>query len=288
MSGKKSKGIRGSYFASIISISLVLFLVGSMAFLLLNTKEISDHVKENIGFSIIIKDDAKTVDVKLFQKTLESQEYVKETEFIDKETAAKDFKKEVGSDFVEFLGYNPLLASIELKLNADYANQENISIIEKNLRKYDIVHDVYYQKSLVSAVNKNVRKISIVLMIISGLMLLISFTLIRNTVHMSIYSQRFIINTMQLVGAKSSFIRRPFVIKGVLFGVISALLANVMIMGLIYIAYDQLVGVVNLIQMDLLIKMFVLVLLMGIIITWVSTLFAVNKYLRKSINQLYA
>lgn len=288
MSGKKSKGIRGSYFASIISISLVLFLVGSMAFLLLNTKEISDHVKENIGFSIIIKDDAKTVDVKLFQKTLESQEYVKETEFIDKETAAKDFKKEVGSDFVEFLGYNPLLASIELKLNADYANQENISIIEKNLRKYDIVHDVYYQKSLVSAVNKNVRKISIVLMIISGLMLLISFTLIRNTVHMSIYSQRFIINTMQLVGAKSSFIRRPFVIKGVLFGVISALLANVMIMGLIYIAYDQLVGVVNLIQMDLLIKMFVLVLLMGIIITWISTLFAVNKYLRKSINQLYA
>jgi len=288
MSGKKSKGIRGSYFASIISISLVLFLVGSMAFLLLNTKEISDHVKENIGFSIIIKDEAKTVDVKLFQKTLESKEYVKETEFIDKERAAADFKKEVGSDFVEFLGYNPLLASIELKLNAEYANQKNISTIESNLRKFDIVHDVYYQKSLVSAVNENVRKISIVLMVISALMLLISFTLIRNTVHMSIYSQRFTINTMQLVGAKSSFIRRPFVMKSLLFGIISALLANAMIMGVIYIAYNQLVGVVNLIQMELLLKMFVLVLLLGIVITWISTVFAVNKYLRKSINQLYA
>jgi len=288
MSGKKSKGIRGSYFASIISISLVLFLVGSMAFLLLNTKEISDHVKENIGFSVIIKNEAKTVDVKLFQKTLESKEYVKETEFIDKERAAADFKKEVGSDFVEFLGYNPLLASIELKLNAEYANQKNISTIESNLRKFDVVHDVYYQKSLVSAVNENVKKISIVLMVISALMLLISFTLIRNTVHMSIYSQRFTINTMQLVGAKSSFIRRPFVMKSLMFGIISALLANAMIMGVIYIAYNQLVGVVNLIQMELLLKMFVFVLLLGIVITWISTVFAVNKYLRKSINQLYA
>lgn len=288
MSKNKSKGVKGSYFASIISISLVLFLVGAMVFLLLNAKEISKNVKENIGFSIIIKDEAKAVDVKLFQKTLESKDYVKETEFIDKERAAREFQKEVGTDFVEFLGYNPLLASIELKLKAEYTSEKNISIIEKNLRKYSIVHDIYYQKSLVSAVNKNVRRISIVLLVISALMLLISFTLIRNTIHLSIYSQRFIINTMQLVGAKTSFIRRPFVLKSILIGFIAALIANVMIMSAIYIGYKQLSGIVNLVQVELLLKVFGSVIIFGILISWISTIFAVNRYLRKSINQLYS
>ena len=288
MAQKKSRGVRGSYFASTISISLVLFLVGSMVFLLLNAREISNYVKENIGFSIVIKDDVKSVDVKLLQKTLETKPYVKKTRYIGKDEAAKDFKKQVGTDFEEFLGFNPLLASIELKLDADYADSKNIAKIEKELRGFQVVHDVYYQKSLVSAINQNVKKISVALMIVSVLMLLISFTLIRNTIHMSVYSQRFIINTMQLVGAKSSFIRRPFVTKSVFLGTISALMANVMLMACIYFAYKQLTGVVDFLQIDLLIEMFVFVLLLGIIIAWVSTFFAVNKYLRKSINQLYA
>lgn len=285
---KKVKGVRGSYFASTISISLVLFLVGSMVFLLLNAREISKYVKENIGFSIIIKDEAKLVDVKLLQKTLETKEYVKETRFIDKEAAAEDFKKEVGTDFVDFLGFNPLLASIELKLNADYTSPENIETIEKSLREFKIVHDVYYQKSLVTAINENVRKISAVLLGISVLMLLISFTLIRNTIHLSIYSQRFTINTMQLVGAKASFIRRPFVYKSVMFGIISALLANMMLMALLYFANKQMNGMVDFINMEVLIKMFAFVVILGIVITWISTIFAVNKYLKKSINELYA
>lgn len=288
MAQKKSKGVKSSYFASTISISLVLFLVGSMVFLLLNAREISNYVKENIGFSIIIKDDVKSVDVKLLQKTLETKPYVKKTHYIDKDEAAIDFKKQVGTDFVDFLGFNPLLASIELKLNGDYADSKNIALIEKELLKYKVVHEVYYQKSLVAAINENVKKISMVLLIASVLMLLISFTLIRNTIHMSIYSQRFTINTMQLVGAKSSFIRRPFIFKSVLFGVMSALFANVMLMTCIYFAYEQLTGVVDFLQMELLIEMFGFVLLLGILITWISTIFAVNKYLKKSINQLYA
>lgn len=288
MAQKKSKGVRGSYFASTISISLVLFLVGSMVFLLLNAREISNYVKENIGFSIIIKEDVKSVDVKLLQKTLETKPYVKKTTYIGKKEAAEDFKKQVGVDFEEFLDFNPLMASIELKLDANYANPKSIAKIEKELRKFDVIHDVYHQKSLVSAVNKNVKKISMALMIVSVLMLLISFTLIRNTIHMSVYSQRFIINTMQLVGAKSSFIRRPFVANSVLFGILSALIANVMLMTCIYFAYEQLTGIVDFLQMELLIKMFSFVLLLGILITWISTYFAVNRYLRKSINQLYA
>jgi cell division transport system permease protein len=288
MTQKKSGGVRGSYFASTISISLVLFLVGSMVFLLLNAREISVFVKENIGFSIIIKDEAKLVDVKLLQKTLETKDYVKETSFIDKRSAAEDFKKEVGADFVEFLGFNPLLASIELKLNADYTSAKNIERIEKNLREFKVVHDVYYQKSLVSAINDNVRKISIVLMGISFLMLLISLTLIRNTIHLSIYSHRFTINTMQLVGAKARFIRRPFVLKSVGFGVLSALIANVLLMGLLYFANMQMSGIIDLIKIEILLEMCVFVLLLGIVITWLFTIFAVNKYLRKNINDLYA
>ncbi|MGB5988236.1 MAG: permease-like cell division protein FtsX [Marinifilaceae bacterium] len=288
MKQKKSKGVRGSYFASTISISLVLFLVGAMVFLLLNAREISNYVKENIGISIIIKDDAKLVDVKLLQKTLETKNFVKKTSFITKADAASDFEKQVGTDFVKFLGFNPLLASIELKLNANFTSAKTIGKIEKNLRKFDVVQDVYYQKSLVTAVNENVRKISIVLLAASVLMLLISFTLIRNTIHLSIYSQRFIINTMQLVGAKSSFIRRPFVLKSMFLGVVSALLANVLLMGLVYFAFEQLAGIVDLIKMEVLLQMFLLVIFLGVVITWISTTFAVNKYLRKNINDLYA
>ncbi len=273
---------------STISITLVLFFVGVMVFLMLNAREISNYVKENIGFSVIIEDNVKSVDVKRFQKLLESEDFTKSTKYIDKETAAKDFKKEVGDDFVSFLGFNPLLASIDIKLNAKYANQDSISVIENKLKKFDIVHEVHYQKSLVSVVNNNVKKISMVLMGISTLMLLISFALIRNTIHLSIYSQRFLINTMQLVGATSAFIRKPFMGRSIIHGILAALLANSILMGTLFLANEHINNVVDILDYKLIAALFVVVVLVGILITLFCTFFAVNKYLRKDISELYA
>ncbi|PLX11221.1 MAG: cell division protein FtsX, partial [Marinilabiliales bacterium] len=201
--------LRSSYITSIISISLVLFLLGLLGLLVLNAKRLSDYVKENIGFSVILKENVKEVDVILLQKSLDASEYVKSTNYITKEEAAEELQQELGEDFINFLGFNPLLASIEVHLYAEYANQDSINFIEKDLQQYEQIKEVFYQKSLVSLVNENIRKISLIILIFSGLLLLVAITLINSTIRLSVYSKRFIINTMQLVGANRGFIRRP-------------------------------------------------------------------------------
>ncbi len=288
MASRNSGSIKGSYIVSTISIALVLFLIGIMAFLMLNAQVISNYVKENIGFSVVIKKHVKNVDVKMFQKMLEAEDFAKTTKFIDKEEAARDFQEQVGSDFVSFIGSNPLLAAIDIKLNAKYANQDSIEVIEEKLKAYEVVHEVDYQKSLVSVVNNNVKKISVILIAISAIMLLISFALIRNTIHLSIYSQRFIINTMQLVGATSSFIRKPFMWTSVSLGILAALLANVSLLGCLYFADKHIHEVVNILDYRILAVLFAVVILFGVIITLCCTFFAVNRYLRKDISELYA
>ncbi|MCT4600657.1 MAG: permease-like cell division protein FtsX [Marinifilaceae bacterium] len=288
MEQRKKKRFNASYIASTISISFVLFLFGAMVFLILNAREISRYVSENIGFSIVIKDNVKPVDVKYFQKTLKTKKYVKESKYINKKEAAQDFRKEVGVDFVEFLGYNPLLPSIDLKIDSKFIDIKNLKKIEKEIRKSSIVHDVYYQKSLVSTVNRNVKKISFILIGIGFLMLLISFTLIRNTLHLVIYSKRFIINTMQLVGAKNSFIRLPFLINSIWQGIISALFAIIILIICIYFTYEQFSVIKSLLNIDILAIMSVSILVMGIILSYISTLLSVNKFLNKDINELYS
>lgn len=288
MEQRKKKRFNASYIASTISISFVLFLFGAMVFLILNAREISRYVSENIGFSIVIKDNVKPVDVKFFQKTLKTKEYVKESRYINKKEAAQDFRKEVGVDFVEFLGYNPLLPSIDLKIDSKFIDINSLKKIEDEIRKSSIVHDVYYQKSLVSTVNRNVRKISFILIGIGFLMLLISFTLIRNTLHLVIYSKRFIINTMQLVGAKNSFIRLPFLVNSIWQGIISALFAIIILIICIYFTYEQFSVIKSLLNIDILAIMSVSILVMGIILSYISTLLSVNKFLKKDINELYS
>ncbi|MCH4895479.1 FtsX-like permease family protein [Marinilabiliaceae bacterium JC040] len=288
MEQRKKKRFNASYIASTISISFVLFLFGAMVFLILNAREISRYVSENIGFSIVIKDNVKPVDVKYFQKTLKTKKYVKESKYINKKEAAQDFRKEVGVDFVEFLGYNPLLPSIDLKIDSKFIDIKSLKKIEKEIRKSSIVHDVYYQKSLVSTVNRNVKKISFILIGIGFLMLLISFTLIRNTLHLVIYSKRFIINTMQLVGAKNSFIRLPFLVNSIWQGIISALFAIIILIICIYFTYEQFSVIKSLLNIDILAIMSVSILVMGIILSYISTLLSVNKFLNKDINELYS
>jgi len=279
--------LRSSYFTSIISITLVLFMLGVLGLLILNAQRLSEYVKENIGFSIILKENVKEVDVILLQKTLDAAEYVKSTKYITKEQAAKELEEELGENFIEFLGYNPLLASIEVHLYADYANPDSIKVIEQDFQQYEQIKEVFYQKSLVSLVNENIRKISLIILIFSGLLFLIAIALINNTIRLSVYSKRFIINTMQLVGATRGFIRRPFLYRSVWQGIVAALLAIGLLNGVLYLAQKEFKEVINFQDIEIIGVLFLSVLFIGIIINWISTFFAVTKYLRMNVDKLY-
>lgn len=276
-----------SFVTTIISISLVLFLLGLTGLLILNSKKLSDYVKENIGFSVILKEDVKEVDIIKLQKDLDAAEYVKSTKYVTKDEAAEELKEELGEDFIEFLGYNPLLSSIDVKFFAEYANPDSIALIEQDLAEYTQIQEVFYQKSLIQLVNENVKKISLIILVFSVILFLISFALINNTIRLSVYSKRFLINTMQLIGANKSFIRWPFLLKSILHGIIGALLAIAMLIGIIYMAQKELKGVISFQDIEIVGILFMLVIVLGIIITWVSTFFAVNKYLRLKTNELY-
>jgi cell division transport system permease protein len=279
--------LTGAYITTLISITLVLFLLGLVGLLVLNAKKISDYVKENIGISVIIKEDIREADLIKLQKMLDAMPYVKTTQYITKEQAAEELKAELGEDFVQFLGYNPLLASIDVKLYAQFANADSIEWIEKQIQAFSQVKEIYYQKSLVHLVNENIKKLSIVIMSFTALMLLIAITLINNTIRLSVYSKRFIINTMQLVGATRSYIRKPFIKKGIWFGVFSSLLASVLLVVIVYLVEKELSGLITLHDIEILGLLFAGMLAIGIIINICSTYFAVTKYLRIKIDSLY-
>jgi len=279
--------LRSSYFISIISIALLLFMVGLMGLLILNARTLSEYVKENIGFSVILEEDVKEVDIIRIQKNLDATDYVKSTRYITKERAASELEEMLGEDFISFLGYNPLLPSIEVNLFAAYANPDSITIIEKDIEQFSNVKEVHYQKSLVHLVNENIRKISMILTIFSLMLLLISLSLINNTIRLSVYARRFIINTMQLVGATNTFIRRPFLFKSAAHGLYAAVFANALMLGVIFMAqkeFAELFGFQNLQTIGLL---FVSIIILGIIINWISTFFAVSRFLRMKTDDLY-
>lgn len=283
----EKRRLRSSYITSTLSISLVLFLLGLICLMLLNTKKLSDYVKENIGFSIILNDGIKEVDIIRLKRNLDAKEFVKSSEYITKEQAAEDTKDYLGEDFVAFLGYNPLPSSIEIKLVASYANQDSINLIEQRLEGNELIKEVYYQESLVHIVNENVKRISLFILTLSGILFLIAFTLINNTVRMAIYSKRFIINTMQLVGATRGFIRRPFILNSFLHGTYGAFMAILYLIGFIYFIQNELKDYLKVNDFAILAILFLLVFIMGVFITSISTFFAVNKYLRMKTDDLY-
>jgi cell division transport system permease protein len=290
MQGKDNtiqRRLTASYFTSVVSITLVLFLLGLAGILILNAKKLSDYVRENIGISVYINDDAKEVDVFSLQKTLDAKKYVKETRYITREQAAEDFQKELGEDFVEFLGYNPLPSSIDVKLHASYANPDSFAVLEKEFRAYPQVADVAYQKDLVYAVNLNIRKISIAILVFSVLLFLIAITLINNTIRLTVYSKRFIIRTMQLVGAHHYLIRRPFLVKGITQGVVAAVFAILLLLAAIIITEKQLEGLFSFQDFRILGIIFAIILVIGVLIAWFSTLLSVNKYLKMKTDNLY-
>ncbi len=277
----------GAYLVSTLSIALVLVVVGILAFILLNARQVSDHVKQNIGFSIIVKDNVNEAEIKKMQKILETRPFVASSVFVSKENAAKEFKQVLGEDFEEVLGYNPLLPSVEIKLNPAYANNDSLALIEKSLLKNELVQEVSYQKSLVHMVNENVRRISLILLVAGAALMLISFTLIRNTIHLAVYSQRFLIKTMQLVGAKPFFISKPFIQNSVWFGFFGSMFANLILLVAIYFLQKEVGGVVDLMNKELLIEMVVFVVACGILLSFLASWMSVGRYLNKNMNDLY-
>ena len=279
--------LRSSYITTVVSISLVLFMLGLLGLIIMHAQKISNQVKENIGFSIFMKETAKEADIIRFQKTLDASTFSKSTEYITKEQAAQNVSKNLGEDFVSFLGNNPLTAQIDVRLNAAYANTESLKTIEKQMLKNDIVKEVYYQKSLVQMVNENIRKISLIFLSFSSLLLIIAIALINNTIRLSVYSNRFLIKTMQLVGATLHFIRKPFIFKGIISGIYGALIAIALLSSVLYTAQQNFPDLVNLQEIDLYLIVFGIVILLGILFSWVSTFLAVRKYLNMKTDSLY-
>lgn len=279
--------VRTTYISTIISTSLVLFLLGMLAMMLINAKALSNYVKENIGFSLYLSDDFSAQQLTALQQSLESKPYTNRLEFTSKEDAANLMEEELGEDFVEFLGYNPLTASLDLYLKADYAVPDSISQIESQLKRSPIVKEVVVQKDLIAEVNENINKIGLVLLVFSILLLIVVIALINNTIRLAIYSKRFLIKTMQLVGATSSFIRRPFVSRGIFNGFISSLIAIALLLAVMYSVKQNLPEFIELQNFNVYLMLFALVVLMGILISWLSTALAVRKFLRIQSGDLY-
>ena len=279
--------LNSSYLTTIISITLVLFMLGLIGMIVLHAHYLSNYVKENIGFTIMIKDNVKEAEILKFKESLDSKSYIKSSQYITKEAAAEALKKDLGEDFIGFLDYNPLLSSIEVKFKADYAVTDSLSNIEKEISQIKIVKEVLYQKSLVSLINENVRKITIVLLGFCGLLFIIAIALINNTIRLSVYSKRFLIKTMQLVGATQSFIQRQFIGKSFLHGIISGVFAIALLLLIMYWAKQQLPELFILTDFKILGILFLSIILIGIFISGVSTWFAVRKHLRQSTDELY-
>lgn len=287
MSQTESRKGKSAYFVPTISISLVLIVVGMLVFILLNARAVSDHVKRNIGFAVIVKDNTNEVEIKRVQKILDTQPYVYTSKYITKEQAAKSFKKEMGEDFERILGANPLLPSIEIKLNPAYANNDSLAMIEKGLARFDIIHEVYYQKSMIESINENIRRITILFLIVGAVLVLISFTLIRNMIHLAVYSQRLLIKTMQLVGATPFFICKPFVYGSMWRGFFGALIANLVLLGAIFFVQENVGNVINIMRQDVILFMVAFVILSGVVLSFFSAWFSVRRYLRRDLNDLY-
>ena len=276
-----------SYFSVIISITLVLFLLGVLGFLILSSQRLANYFREQVSITIFLKDDAKNVDIEQLQKTLSIAQYVKSLKFISKEDAAETFSEEVGEDFVTFIGDNPLQNSIDLSLKAEFAEPEKMKELEKELLQNSFVSEVVYDKSLIALIHENVNRIGVILLIVSGLFTFIAILLINSSIRLSIYSKRFIIKTMQLVGATRSFIRRPFIWTNVRLGITSALLAMGLLYGcLTYISSTSPEFEIFSNTNDMII-VFVSIFIIGVLISWLSTYFAAQRFLNLNTNDLY-
>jgi len=276
-----------SYFSVVISIALVLFLLGLLGMLLLNAKTISNNFKERVVMTIYLNESAKQVEINQLEKSLAMANYVKETKYVSKEDAADFMKGEYGEDFLDDVGYNPLQNSIDVNLKADFVTEQRLDSISQATLTKKFVEDVRYDKDLVSIMNSNVKRISLWVLIISSIFTLIAVLLINSSIRLAVYSKRFIIKTMQMVGATKRFIRRPFIWRSVRLGVIGAVLALIGMAVVLYYLNMTFPELELLSNQLLLIGLFTGIFIIGIVITWVSTYFATQRFLNLNTDQLY-
>ncbi len=279
--------LKSAYLSTVVSVSLVLFVLGLLGLVILHARILSDHVRESIAVSIFLENEAAETEIRRLESQLKEMPAVNEVRFISRDEAAQDLMEELGEDFVSFLGYNPLTASFSISLRPSYANPDSLLLFEERVGNHPIVTDVDYQKSLVELVNENVRRIGMGLLVFGLLLLVIAFALINNTIRLSVFSKRFLIKSMQLIGATQGFIRKPFIIKGVIQGIVGAFIAIVLLMATLYTGWRQIPELAALQDIKMLAILFSGVLVLGVIISWVSTYFAVRKYLKIKTDHLY-
>lgn len=276
-----------SRLTSVISISLVLFLLGLICLMGLLGNKLSVYVKENMSFSIVLKDNQKEAEITKMQKSLDTLPFIKSTEYISKEQAAKELEEELGENPETFLGFNPLQASIEVRLHSEYANPDSLQVIEKKIKAYTSVSELLYRKDMMEMVHSNMQRLSLILLTLAAVLMIISFVLISNTIRLLIYSKRFLIHTMKLVGATSGFIRGPFIRYNVVSGIFASILAICMLTGALYYLQNELKGFIQIVDMQTLLLVYAAVFALGIALSVIATVLSVNKYLRMGIDKLY-
>lgn len=274
---------------SLVSIALVLFLLGVFALFMMHAHQLSNYVKEHLGFEIVMNSNAKEADILSLQKQLDTMPAVKSTAYITKEEAMARLSEDLGEDFLEWLGNeeNPLLPSIDVRFKADYANADSIAVVERFLQNNPDIKEVYYRKSLVDSINNNIRRIAIVLMAVSLVLLFIAVALIRNTIRLSIYGKRFLVRSMQLVGATERFIRRPFLRSGVSQGFLGGLLADMLLAGVLYATSKRFPDIILPQDTTVLVGIFTGVVVLGMLLAWCSTRAALNRFLKADLDELY-
>jgi len=285
---KRPRSRRGMQAVTLcISTTMVLILLGLVVFFVLSAHNLSAHMKENLTVTVMLKDSVTVNDAKLFCRSLYHRPYSRNIDYISQEEAQREQVKELGSDPTEFLGFNPFPATLEIQLKADYANRDSLKWITKEIKKDNRVSDIAYMEDLMDRVNANLSRLSIILLVLAVLLTFVSFSLISNTVRLSVYARRFVIHTMKLVGASWSFIRRPFLKQAVGVGIIAAILANGVLGAGVYGLYLTQPGVSDIVTWEVLAVTAASVLLFGIVITMLCAWLAVNKFLRMKAGELY-
>ena len=276
-----------SYFSVVLSISFVLFFLGVLGLFLINGKKIASHFKEQIAMSIYLKDNAKDIEITQLQKKIQLDSATKTINFITKEEAAEKYIRDIGEDFLEFLGYNPLLNSIDINFNSNYVNTTNLEKRKKEIESIDFVDEVVYDNPLVKLLDENIKKITLILLFITSIFVLIAVILINSSIRLSIYSKRFLIKTMQLVGATKSFVRKPFIWNHVRLGIISSIV-SLIALSIIIVQLDKYLPELKILQeANELTFLFIGIISLGIGITALSTFFATQKYLNLKSNSFY-
>ena len=278
---------RSSGFSSLISMALVLFLLGLVGLIVIHAKNLSDHIKENLEVQVFVRDNASEAEISTIEKQITSAIFTRDVEYVSKEEAAGKLREDLGEDFVDFLGFNPLMPSFNIRLKADYANPDSMSMISNYLTSNEMVHEIEYQELLFDLINQNISKIAVVIAIICLLFFIISMVLINNSIRLSLHSRRFSIRTMQLVGATKRFIQGPFISRGIMRGGVASSMAILLLLGVLWLTDREIPELGSIRNEEMILLLLIGILLLGFFISFLSTLFSVRRYLDSSIEDLY-